>query len=409
MCNKILKIKGLGKCYRNYGSEWRRVLSWFNTGVKPTHENWILKDIDFELEKGEAIGIVGHNGAGKSTLLKVIAGALKASEGSVELDGKVAAILELGMGFHPDFTGRENAFYAAGMMGYSKEEVLAVIDEIEKFAEIGSYFDQPVRIYSSGMHVRVAFAVATAFTPDVLIIDEALSVGDAYFQHKSFSRIREFLDKGTALIIVSHDSSAIMSLCDRALLFENGRLLASGDPENIINIYSARTAEREEDENIDASSLVTKKQIRSGNGKATIKCWELSCQKTGLPSDTYQVGDGIVLKVECKVSGFQSELGLGFMIRDRYGLPVYGTNSFLQKSQAKSISDGQSLVFETRLTLDIGKGQYSITLALENEQRQRLDWIDLAVVFEVSHRDAETFVGTAFLQSKMSVCLGQSD
>jgi len=403
MSQSILRVEGLGKCYRDFGSEWRRVLSWFRPGVRPRHEMWTLQDVSFEVAPGEAIGIVGHNGAGKSTLLKMITGTLAPSTGRVECHGRVAAILELGMGFHPDFTGRENVFHAAGMMGFAKDQIDEVIDEVEAFAEVGEYFDQPVRTYSSGMQVRVAFAVATAFQPEVLIVDEALSVGDAYFQHKSFARIREFLERGTSLILVSHDSSAIMSLCNRALLLEQGRLLASGDPENVINVYAARTAEHEREAGLDeAAASLEKKSVRSGSGQAVMERWALLDTASGEPADVFRVGQSVTLQVECRVNAALDELGLGIMIRDRYGLPVYGTNSFLQQAQAKGVQAGQRLVFKTEIPLQLGKGSYSITLALEDQLQQRLDWIDLALMFEVAQQGVESFIGTACLPVAMS-------
>ena len=403
MSQSILRVEGLGKCYRDFGSEWRRVLSWFRPGVRPRHEMWTLQDVSFEVAPGEAIGIVGHNGAGKSTLLKMITGTLAPSTGRVECHGRVAAILELGMGFHPDFTGRENVFHAAGMMGFAKDQIDEVIDEVEAFAEVGEYFDQPVRTYSSGMQVRVAFAVATAFQPEVLIVDEALSVGDAYFQHKSFARIREFLERGTSLILVSHDSSAIMSLCNRALLLEQGRLLASGDPENVINVYAARTAEHEREAGLDeAAASLEKKSVRSGSGQAVMERWALLDTASGEPADVFRVGQSVTLQVECRVNAALEALGLGIMIRDRYGLPVYGTNSFLQQAQAEGVKPGQALVFKTEFPLQLGKGSYSITLALEDQSQQRLDWVDLAVMFEVTPPGVERFIGTACLPVAMS-------
>jgi lipopolysaccharide transport system ATP-binding protein len=403
MSQPVLRVEGVGKCYRDYGSEWRRVVSWFNKGVRPRQEVWTVRDISFEIGRGEAIGIVGHNGAGKSTLLKIITGTLAPSTGQVHCQGRVAAILELGMGFHPDFTGRENVYHSAGMMGFSKEQVASVIDEVEAFAEVGDYFDQQVRTYSSGMHVRVAFAVATAFQPEILIVDEALSVGDAYFQHKSFARIREFLEKGTSLILVSHDNSAIMSLCNRALLMEKGQLLASGDPENVINVYAARTAEHEREVGVDhAAGSQVKQAVRSGNGRAVIESWRLVDADTGLSREHFMVGQKASLVVECSVHANMQAVGLGFMIRDRYGLPVYGTNSFLQGAQADQVQHGQQWVFKADIPLQLGKGNYSITIALEDAAHQRLDWIDLAIMFEVAQPGVERFIGTACLPAVMS-------
>ncbi|MEI6181414.1 MAG: ATP-binding cassette domain-containing protein, partial [Chloroflexales bacterium] len=180
------------------------------------------------------VGIVGINGAGKSTLLKMITGTTQPSAGSVHMTGRVAALLELGMGFHPDFTGRQNALMAGQLLGLSTHEIEQLMPEIEAFAEIGEYLDQPVRVYSSGMQMRLAFSVATARRPDILIVDEALSVGDAYFQHKSFERIRAYGKQGTTLLIVSHDKGSIQGICDRAILLDAGRLSMEGAPDAVM-------------------------------------------------------------------------------------------------------------------------------------------------------------------------------
>ena len=199
MSEFLLTVRELGKSFRDYGSEWRRFAAWFGLRVRIKSENWVLRDISFSVAPGESIGIVGQNGAGKSTLLKLITGTMKATTGTVAVHGRIAAILELGMGFDPDLSGRANVYHSAGLMGFSRRAIDGVIVDVETFAEIGEYFDEPARTYSSGMQMRVAFAVATAFRPDILIVDEALSVGDAYFQHKCFKRIREFREQGTSL------------------------------------------------------------------------------------------------------------------------------------------------------------------------------------------------------------------
>ena len=211
-----ISVNGLGKAYKQYEGRWARLAEWLPFSGAPRHRlKWVLQDISFEVSPGEAVGIVGINGAGKSTLLKMITGTTQPTAGSVNVTGRVAALLELGMGFHPDFTGRQNAIMAGQLLGYSVEEIARVMPAIEAFAEIGEYIDQPVRVYSSGMQMRLAFSVATAIRPDILIVDEALSVGDAYFQHKSFDRIRDYGLQGTTLLIVSHDKGAIQGICDR--------------------------------------------------------------------------------------------------------------------------------------------------------------------------------------------------
>ena len=241
-----ITITNLGKAYKQYPSRWSRLVEWLVPFSKPQHQlKWVLQDINFTVNPGEAVGIIGINGAGKSTLLKMIVGTTLPSTGSVSITGRVAALLELGMGFHPDFTGRQNTYMAGQLMGMSVEEITSLMPEIEAFAEIGDYMDQPVRVYSSGMQMRVAFSVATARRPDVLIVDEALSVGDAYFQHKSFDRIREFRKQGTTLLLVSHDKAAIQAICGRAILLKAGRLAMEGEPEAVMDYYNAMLADHQ--------------------------------------------------------------------------------------------------------------------------------------------------------------------
>ena len=200
-----VQVVNVGKAYKTYPSQWARLAEWVIPNSKPRHTlKWVLRDINFSLQPGEALGIVGMNGAGKSTLLKILTGTTKATTGNLSTTGRVAALLELGMGFHPDFSGRQNVYMAGQLLGLSMEELNSLMPAIEAFAEIGEYMDQPLRTYSSGMQMRLAFSVATARRPDVLIVDEALSVGDSYFQHKSFDRIRQFRMEGTTLLIVSH-------------------------------------------------------------------------------------------------------------------------------------------------------------------------------------------------------------
>jgi len=239
-----ITVNNLDKGYKQYPTRWSRLLEWLDPRGKVHHTlHWVLRGISFQVRPGEAVGIIGINGAGKSTLLKMIVGTTRPTSGSVHITGRVAALLELGMGFHPDFTGRQNVFMAGQLLGYSVEDITRLMPEIEAFAEIGEYIDQPVRVYSSGMQVRLAFSVATAIRPDVLIVDEALSVGDAYFQHKSFARIREYRNQGTTLLLVSHDKASIQSLCDRAILLNAGKLEMEGEPEAVMDYYNALLAD----------------------------------------------------------------------------------------------------------------------------------------------------------------------
>lgn len=201
------------------------------------HEFWALKDISFQVKKGERLGILGFNGAGKSTLLKIIAGVLKPTEGSVEHDGRIVPLLELGAGFDPQYTGAENIYLYGAMLGYSKEFIREKYDEIVEFSELGDFINVPLKNYSSGMKARLGFSIATVVEPEILILDEVLSVGDAKFKKKSERKIKDMFEKGVTVLFVSHSIAQIRSLCDRAIILEKGRLVAQGDVETVTDIY----------------------------------------------------------------------------------------------------------------------------------------------------------------------------
>ncbi|QLG96496.1 ABC transporter ATP-binding protein [Pseudomonas yamanorum] len=233
-----IRVSNLSKCFQIYEKPSDRLLQMLVRGYKKYYrEFWALKDISFDVKKGETIGIVGRNGSGKSTLLQLICGTLNSSSGNVQVNGRIAALLELGSGFNPEFTGRENVYMNAAILGLKKDEIDERYAEIESFAEIGQFIDQPVKTYSSGMAVRLAFAVAINSDPEVLIVDEALSVGDELFQRKCFSRIEAIKKNGATILFVSHSGAAVIGLCDRAILIDDGELLSVGVPKEIIGQY----------------------------------------------------------------------------------------------------------------------------------------------------------------------------
>ena len=233
----VLSVRGVGKSFRTYKSEWHRVARWFGLPFIPSEENWVLRNISFEASAGSAIGIIGKNGAGKSTLLKIIVGISKPTVGKLLVNGRVSAILELGMGFHPDLTGRQNAYVAGQLQGLTIKEIDALIDEINEFSGIGVYFDQPVRVYSSGMLARVAFSIATAPKIDILIVDEALSVGDIAFQAKCLQRMSMILNNGATIIFVSHGMDQIRQFCSKAIYIADGELKAYGASSEVCDLY----------------------------------------------------------------------------------------------------------------------------------------------------------------------------
>lgn len=399
-----LVVENIGKAYKRYHNKWARVWEWIS-GREMHKKTWVLRDINFKIGSGEAVGIIGVNGAGKSTLLKIITGTTQPTSGKISVNGRVAALLELGMGFHADFTGRQNVYMAGQLLGLRADEITACMPAIESFAEIGDYIDRPVRTYSSGMQMRLAFSVATAVRPDILIVDEALSVGDAYFQHKSFNKIREFRQQGTTLLIVSHDKSAIQSLCDRAILLERGLVAKDGPPEEVMDFYNALIAEREN------STIQTKKTAdgkiatQSGTGEATVTDIVLE-DNTGRIVEWVDVGQSVTLRIDVKVNSNVERLVLGYGIKDRLGQVVFGTNTALKKQEICDAIEGDCLRYKIKFPANLGPGSYSIQTALcstETHLVNNYEWRDLAHVFNVVNVSKSGFDGYAWIDPEIEV------
>lgn len=397
-------VTQLGKAYKQYPSRWSRLAEWLIPFSKERHTmKWVLKDLNFSVNPGEAVGIVGINGAGKSTLLKMITGTTQATTGSVSVNGSVAALLELGMGFHPDFTGRQNAIMAGQLLGYSIEELDRLMPEIESFAEIGEYIDQPVRVYSSGMQMRLAFSVATARRPDILIVDEALSVGDTYFQHKSFDRIREFNKLGTTLLIVSHDKGAVQGICDRAILLDAGRLAMEGEPETVMDYYNAMLAEKGNKSVRQETLPDGKVKTTSGSGEATIIEAVLVNEQNEM-IEIVDVGQSVRIKVKVSINKDISEVVLGYMIKDRLGQPIFGTNTHHLQQASKNLKAGEKIQFDLSFSANLGEGSYSVAVALhtaDTHVANNYEWKDRAIVFNVININKDRFVGVAWLPTTL--------
>jgi len=396
----------LGKAYKVYPSRFARLKEWLVPFSKPHHSlKWVLQDISFKVSPGEAVGIIGVNGAGKSTLLKMLTGTTQPTTGSVQTTGKVAALLELGIGFHPEFTGRQNAFMAGQLLGISAEEISQLMPQIEAFSEIGDYMDHPVRVYSSGMQMRLAFSVATAKRPDILIVDEALSVGDAYFQHKSFERIRQFRSAGTTLLIVSHDKTAIQSICDRAILLNAGKLAMQGEPEAVMDYYNALLAERENKTVRQKTTEDGKMQTTSGTGEATVEDIALINVK-GERVDVVDVGESVVLQIRVRSHATIPLLVLGYLFKDRLGQPMYGTSTFGLGKPALNLCVGEELLYQFNFEVAFGEGTYSIATAItdsETHLSKNYEWRDRALFFKVINLTKPKFTGTVYLLTTHNV------
>ncbi len=393
-----VRARGLGKGYKRYPRKWGRAAEWVGLGVH--HQlAWVLRDVSFDIAAGEAVGIVGANGAGKSTLLKLVTGTVRPTAGTYETGGRVAALLELGIGFHSEFTGRQNVYMAGNIMGISRERIESSMGEIEDFAEIGDYIDQPVRTYSSGMQVRLAFSVATAVRPDILVVDEALSVGDTYFQHKSFDRIRRFRDQGTTLLFVSHSPGAVKTLCDRALLLDHGVLLRDGAPDAVLDYYNALIAAQRDEYEIRQGDARSGRGTRSGTAEASIESVEM--RVGGQPANAVRSGQAVSFRVRMVARAPLPELTVGVLVRDRLGNDVFGTNTHHLGLGRTNIAAGSPMWVDFDFpALNLGVGSYSVSTALHTLDTHivsNFDWWDRAFVFQVVAGTAPTSVGVAVL------------
>ncbi len=344
---------------------------------------WALKDVSFEIKKGETFGIIGRNGSGKSTLLQMICGTLSPTSGTVETKGRIAALLELGSGFNPEFTGRENIYINGAVLGLTKEEIDARLDNIIAFADIGDFIEQPVKTYSSGMSVRLAFAVQTQLDPDILIIDEALSVGDFFFQQKCFSYIRGLCAKGLTLIFVSHDMGTLRDICSRGIYLRQGDLMLEGNISDVISKYLGDGHASRTPTNLEATSassdlpkpianltdILSKALWRNENQSVDMEGKLLAvavCDKNGDANVVFRIGDTAVITV-AYVSKLSSECHAGISILNKFNQVVTVTGSYFAHSLLPKVESGfdafRIVVCELHITLLVEAGQYSLEVS----------------------------------------------
>jgi lipopolysaccharide transport system ATP-binding protein len=425
-----IKVQNLSKCYQIYDNPRDRLkqfiaprlqrLTW-QTPKQYFHEFWALKDVSFEVKKGETVGIIGRNGSGKSTLLQMICGTLNPTTGSVETYGRIAALLELGSGFNPEFTGRENVYMNASVLGLSNKEIDARFNDIVVFADIGEFIEQPVKTYSSGMMVRLAFAVIAHVDADILIVDEALAVGDAFFTQKCMRFLREFMKTGTVLF-VSHDTVAVVNLCNKAVLLNHGQVAETGTPKEVIEHYLATLYEANQEVDgistnappvsvnkaadlseyrdmretlINASTLrndIEVFQFKSdqegfGTGDAKIVSVRLLDQD-GAPLSWIVGGENVIVEIRCMAyKNLQSPI-IGFQFKDRLGQVIFADNTFLvYNNNPLVVETGSEIMarFEFRLPV-LPSGDYSIGVALADgsqESHVQHHWMHDAMIVRV--------------------------
>lgn len=390
----VVRVESLGKCYHIYEDPRKRLLQMLCRGRRRFYkEFWALRDVSFEIKRGETVGIVGKNGSGKSTLLQMICGTLAPSEGTIQTRGRIGALLELGSGFNPEFSGRDNIYINAALLGLSREEIDACFDKIVAFADIGDFIDQPVQTYSSGMVVRLAFAVQAQVSPDILIVDEALAVGDAKFQAKCFARLKDLKEQGTSILLVTHSSEQIVAHCSRAILMDEGRMLQVGEPRQIINRYvdilfgkerirdDAEVSARPQGENgskgngypglswsedlFSTRALYNSHEYRWGDGKAQILDFDLEVKGERYPG-VIQTGEEIVLRLAVR---FLNELHapiVGITVKTKEGMTVYGANSeTLDATVVRDLGSAASTVhIRAVLRCSLAPGDYFISVGV---------------------------------------------
>jgi lipopolysaccharide transport system ATP-binding protein len=452
-----IAVENLSKCYSIYEEPQNRLKQFLLPplfrcfGVTPRqyyHEHWALREVSFQVRKGETVGIVGRNGSGKSTLLQLICGTLKPSAGMIKTTGRIAALLELGSGFNPEFTGRENVYMNASILGLPRDQIDARFGDIAAFADIGEFIEHPVKTYSSGMMMRLAFAVIAHVDADVLVVDEALSVGDAFFTQKCMRFLRQFMSKGSVLF-VSHDTSAVVNLCDRAILLAEGRFIETGTPKDIVKryltsihgVHDGPSALEDDDALLDRDrsesatefrdmrdELIRNSRYRNdiqlfdfvidtegiGAGGAKILSVEL-VDSSGAPYSWIVGGEDLTLRIRCLAKAYISRPIVGFDIRDRLGQALIADNTYVAyRDVALNLKPGEHLCakFTFRLPL-LPTGDYSITAAIaEGSQENHVQhhWVHEALIFKV-HASSVRFglVGVPMKQILLERTCGQSN
>lgn len=397
-----IKVENISKCYQIYDKPIDRLKQMFSKkDHKYYREFWALRDISFEVKKGETVGIVGKNGSGKSTLLQIICGTLNPTTGEVTTNGRIAALLELGSGFNPEFSGRDNVYMNAALLGLSKTEIEEKFESIIDFADIGQFIDQPVKTYSSGMMVRLAFAVQAQIEPDILIVDEALAVGDAKFQARCFERLKQLKQNGTSILLVTHSTEQIVTHCSKAVLIDSGVVMDIGEPRQVTNFYldllfgrsvKSKIKKNQSLESVqnayndDVVALSQSEDVflerpnsnslsyRWGDQKAIILDYILSCEGINYPP-TLRTGSNILLSMSVR---FVEEIFrpiIGFTVKNKEGVTVYGTNSeLLEFEEVMSTgSKGSVEIINMTFTCNLAPGDYFISLGIASKASEDVE------------------------------------
>ncbi len=393
----MVVVQNVSKLYRLYNRPADRLLEALPFVHRKRHrEFWALQDISFEVGKGEILGLVGPNGSGKSTVLQIVSGILQPTRGRVSVEGRIAALLELGAGFNPEFSGRENVFLNGEIMGLSRRETEVAFPSIAAFAEIGDFMDRPVKEYSSGMYVRLAFATAIHVEPEVLIVDEALAVGDAIFANRCLRKLQELKDRNTTILFVSHDLGIVKRLCHRALLLFGGKVICSGTPSDVVNRYVGLV---HDSGSLDREGSSLQPNSRHGDGASRIE------KATILNHDEEEslavlAGKPMGVRIHVKFSRPVTAPIVGVLIRNRLGMEIFGTNTRIEGISLPSFDSGDELDIDFRFECFLTRQEYTLTVATQNADGSSQDWQDDALSFTVI--DETESAGVARFRTQVS-------
>lgn len=393
----MVLVENVSKRYRLYQRPLDRLWELLPRS-RPRHiDFWALRDISFQVERGETLGIVGPNGSGKSTLLEIVSGILQPTEGRVATSGRTAALLELGAGFNPEFTGRENVFLNGEIMGLSRAQIQKAMPSIEAFADIGEFLERPVKEYSSGMYVRLAFSTAIHVEPEILIVDEALAVGDAVFANRCVRKFEELRERKITVLFVSHDLGLVKQLSNRAILLLHGRIESEGTPNNVINRYIGLVLEKQAPQ-IRRDPLKLRASHRHGDGSSEV-CGIEILDACGRPAASITAGESITVRVRSRFHAPVRDPMVGILIRTRIGMEVYGTNTRIENKSLGAFSAGDELEVDFRMECWLTPQTYTLTVATQNADGTSHDWLDDAIAFDVV--DTRHAAGVANLRAEI--------
>jgi len=395
----MLQVQNVSKVYRLYRRPADRLLELipFSRRSAPK-EFWALRDVSLNVERGEVLGVIGPNGSGKSTLLQIVSGILEPTRGRVLAHGRIAALLELGAGFNPEFTGRENVYLNGEILGISRSEMEHVFPEIERFAEIGAFMDRPVKEYSTGMYVRLAFSTAIHVDPEILIVDEALAVGDAIFANRCIKKFVELKERKVTVLFVSHDLGLVKRLSDRAALMIDGKVAAFGNPSEVVNRYVGMVLERQERELPRGDLPKAGSSFRHGDGASEILSADL-LNARGEAIRNLEPHQTISIRVRAIARRDLEDPVVGVLIRNRLGIDVFGTNTRIEGMDIGNIAAGE--IFEVDFTFDclLTRQDYTLTVATQHREGYSQDWLDDFISFSVT--DARDVAGLANFKTKV--------